>query len=191
MANLKSEAHTSIADIDSAVKGDTAAFGRLFDMYVDDIYKHVYYRVGSAQDAQDISQQVFINAFKAISRFRNTNTPFLGWLMRIAHNLIVDYYRSKKPQSNLDPELDIRDEAEDPTKISERHAIQSLLQKTILKLPEAQQQVILFHFIEGFDYPLIAKMIGKSEGAVRVLQHRGLSSLRRLLGSKETILWET
>lgn len=191
MANLNSKAQTSTTDIDSAIKGDAIAFGRLFDMYIDAIYKHVYYRVGSVQDAQDISQQVFVNAFKAISRFHSTNTPFLGWLMRIAHNLIVDYYRAKKPQSDLDSELEIQDEADNPTKLSEKRAIQSELQKQILKLPEAQQQVILFRFIEGFDYPLIAKMIGKSEGAVRVLQHRGLTSLRRLLGSKETLLWET
>jgi RNA polymerase sigma-70 factor, ECF subfamily len=189
VANLNYQAST--IDIDAAIKGDTVAFGRLFDMYIDAIYKHVYYRVGSVQDAQDISQQVFVNAFKAIKRFRSTNTPFLGWLMRIAHNLIVDYYRAKKPQADLDPELEIKDEAEDPPEISERHAIQSVLRKHILELPAAQQQVILLHFIEGFDYPKIAKMIGKSEGAVRMLQHRGLTSLRHLLGSKETLLWET
>jgi RNA polymerase sigma-70 factor, ECF subfamily len=172
--------------IDHARDGDERAFGVLYDTYIDKIYRHVYYRTGSTEDAQDISQEVFIKAFKALPKYKKTNTPFIGWLMRISHNLIIDHYRKKKDHLPLDNELAFSDPNTNPENLAEIGSNQQTVRKAILKLPEDYQQVILMYFIEGFSYPEIAAAMGKKEGAIRVSICRALKKMRDIL-SKEKI----
>ncbi len=173
------------ADIDLLVKeavgGDADAFGRLYDMYVDRVYRHVYYRVGSTEDAEDLTQQVFLKAWQAIGRYRKTSSPFLAWLMRISHNLVIDFYRSKKDKAYLDFEIAASDSHSSPERVAEMEFDQQQLRRSILRLPADQQQVVLMSFIEGFSYAEIASTLGKSEGAIRVIQHRALKQMRHIL----------
>ena len=167
--------------IDGAINGDADDFGRLYDLHVERIYRHVYYRVGNTGDAEDLTQQVFLRAWKAIGRYKKTATPFLAWLMRISHNLVIDFYRSKKDTAILNDELVVADKTPGPQQLAEEHFDQQQIRKVILQLPEEQQQVVLMSFIEGFSYGEIAAAIGKREGNVRVIVHRALKKMRHIL----------
>jgi len=183
---LRAENKTSATEnmdllVDKAIGGDAEAFGSLYDIFIDRIYRHVYYRVSNKDDAEDIAQQVFIRAWKAIKKYRRTSKPFLAWLLRICHNLVVDFYRSKKCAIYIDDEFDLPGSEESPERLAESEYDQKLLRGIILKLPDEQQQVIIMKFIEGFSYTEISSSLQKSEGAVRVIQHRALKKMRTML----------
>jgi RNA polymerase sigma-70 factor (ECF subfamily) len=167
--------------IDGAISGDADDFGRLYDLHVERVYRHIYYRVGNTSDAEDLTQQVFLKAWKAVRKYKKTATPFLAWLMRISHNLVVDFYRSKKDTAFLDDELVIEDRTPGPEQLAEENFDQQQIRKVILQLPEYQQQVVLMSFIEGFSYSEIAAAMGKKEGNVRVIVHRALKRMRQIL----------
>jgi len=167
--------------IQRAISGDADAFGRLYDMYVDRVYRHLYYRVGNVADAEDLTQQVFLKAWQAIDRYKKTASPFLAWLMTISHNLVIDFYRTKKDKTYLEAEVTANDLASSPERIAEAHFDQQQLRRAILQLPSDQQQVIMMRFVEGFSYAEVASSLGKSEGAMRVIQHRALLRLRQIL----------
>ena len=167
--------------VQKAISRDTDAFGRLYDMYVDRVYRHLYYRVGNVADAEDLTQQVFLKAWQAIDRYKKTASPFLAWLMTISHNLVVDFYRTRKDKADYDVELVADNSASSPERVTEARFDQQQLRKAILQLPGDQQKVIMLRFIEGFEFKEIAPLLGKSEGAIRVILHRALAALRRIL----------
>ena len=167
--------------VDGAVGGDADAFGRLYDMYVDRVYRHAYYRVGTIEDAEDVTQQVFIKAWQAIGRYKKTASPFLAWLIKISHNLVIDFYRSKKSETYADFDVVATKSETDPAHLAEAQFSQQEIRKAINKLHGDQQQVILMRFIEDFSYAEIAAALGKNEGAVRVILHRGLAKLKTIL----------
>ncbi|MCD5401407.1 sigma-70 family RNA polymerase sigma factor, partial [candidate division NPL-UPA2 bacterium] len=161
------------------------AFGKLYDMHVDRVYRHIYYRVGNVADAEDLTQQVFLKAWQAIGKYKKTASPFLAWLMTISHNLVVDYYRTKKDKAYLEAEVTANNLAPSPEQVAEARFEQQQLRKAILQLPGDQQQVVLLRFIEGFEFKEIASSLGKSEGAIRVILHRALAKLRHILEKED------
>ena len=167
--------------VEKATNGDANAFGRLYDMHVDRVYRHVYYRVGNVADAEDLTQQGFIKAWQAIHRYKKTASPFLAWLIKISHNLVIDFYRSNKAKTYIDFDMVASELGSSPEHLAEMHFDQQQIRQAILELPGGQQQVVLMRFIEGFSYPEIASSLGKSEGAVRVILHRTLARLRKIL----------
>ena len=173
--------------IQKAANGDEEAFGRLYDMNVDRIYKHVYYRVGNTRDAEDLTQEVFLKAWQAIGRYKITASPFLAWLMRISHNLIVDSYRRKKDEIYLDDDFFIAEPGPSPERQAEIDFTQQRFRQAILQLPGDQQQVILMRFIEDFSYAEIASSLGKREGAIRVIQYRALKRLQHILEKEKDL----
>ncbi len=164
-----------------AIDGDGDAFGRLYDMHVDRVYRHIYYRVSNKADAEDLTQQVFFKAWQAISRYKKTASPFLAWLIKISHNLVIDFYRAKKSETYIDFDVVATKPDTEPEHLAEVHFNQQQIRQTILKLHGDQQQVILMRFIEDFSYAEIAASLGKSEGAIRVILHRGLARLRKIM----------
>ena len=167
--------------IDKAIVGDGDAFGRLYDMHVDRVYRHIYYRVSNTADTEDLTQQVFIKAWQAIGRYKKTASPFLAWLIKISHNLVIDFYRSKKSEAYIDFDMVAAEPDTDPEHIAEANFNQQQMRQAINKLHGGQQQVILMRFIEDFSYAEIAVALGKSEGAIRVILHRGLAKLKTIL----------
>jgi RNA polymerase sigma-70 factor (ECF subfamily) len=137
------------------------------------------------QDAQDLTQEVFARAWKVLPKYRRTKTPFLGWLFTISRNRVIDYYRTKKDHSYLNNEILQENSESNPEKLIESKFTQHEIRKAILQLPEDQQQAILMSFIEGFDYPEIARTMNKTEGNIRVIIHRGLKKMREILGQAE------
>jgi RNA polymerase sigma-70 factor, ECF subfamily len=178
-------------DIDSlingAINGDADDFGRLYDLYVDRVYRHIYYRVGNTADTEDLTQQVFLKAWKAIGRYQKRTSPFLAWMMKICHNLIIDYYRLKKDVTYLDSEWEFEDSNSSPELLAEERVDQQQLRKVILQLPYDQQQVILMSFIEGFTYTEIAATLGKREGTIRVILHRALKKMKQIMESENLL----
>jgi len=167
--------------VDKAINSDGDAFGRLYDMHIDRVYRHIYYRVGNTADTEDLAQQVFVKAWKAIRRYKKTASPFLAWLIKISHNLVVDFYRSKKSEAYIDFDVVSTKPETDPAHLVEVQFSQQEIRRAINKLHGDQQQVILMRFIEDFLYAEIAAALGKSEGAIRVILHRGLAKLKTIM----------
>lgn len=188
MADQKDHETTPDIDslIDGAINGKAEDFAKLYDFYVERIYRHIYYRVGNTGDTEDLTQQVFLKAWKAIGRYKRTASPFLAWLLRISHNLVIDFYRSRKDTAYLENEQAIEDRKSGPAQLAEEYYEQQQIRKVIRKLPEDQQQVIIMSFIEGFSYSEIATAMGKREGNVRVIMHRALKKMRQIMETEKT-----
>jgi RNA polymerase sigma-70 factor (ECF subfamily) len=180
--NTDSELNNEVESIvDRAIGGDTDAFGRLYDIYADRIYRHIYYRTNNVEDAQDLTQEVFMKAWQALPKYKKSKTPLLGWLFTISHNRVIDYYRTKKDHAYIKDEI-ITDTNKSPEKLVEAQFTQQELRRVILQLPEDQQQVILLGFIEGLGYGEIAATLNKTEGNIRVITYRALKKMREILG---------
>jgi len=167
--------------IDKAVTKDPDAFGRLYDMHVDRVYRYILYRVGSEADAEDLTQQVFLKAWQGIGRYRRKASPFVAWLLTISHNLVVDSYRTRKDRTYLEIEALAGDAAYNPERAAEASLDQAILRRAILQLRSDEQQVIIMRFMEGFEYAEIATQMNKKEGNIRVILHRALLKLRVIL----------
>jgi RNA polymerase sigma-70 factor (ECF subfamily) len=169
--------------VQKAIGRDAEAFGRLYDMHVDRVYRHIYYRVGNEADAEDLTQQVFLKAWQAIDRYKKTASPFIAWLMTISHNLVIDFYRTryKRDKAYLEADSMADESGPSPEQETEARFDQQRVRRAILQLPKDQQHVVLLRFVEGFRNAEIASILGKSEGAIRVILHRGLVALRYIL----------
>ena len=168
----------------SAQTGDSEAFGAIYDALVDPIYRYIFYRIGSREDAEDITEQVFLRAWERISSYRPTGGhPFSAWLYRIAHNQVVDMYRQRARSQTSELPEDLAEESADASPIiaTERALSQSQLSRVIRQLPEQYQQVIVLRFVNDLSYTEISAVLDKPEGTVRVLQFRALKRLRELL----------
>jgi RNA polymerase sigma-70 factor (ECF subfamily) len=171
--------------VQKAIGHDANAFGRLYDMYVDRVYRHIYYRVGNEADAEDLTQQVFLKAWQAIGRYKKMTSPFVAWLMTISHNLVIDFYRTRKDRAYLEAEVLADDSAPDPERAAEASIEQQRLRRAILQLGGDEQQVVILRLIEGFEFTEIASLLKKKEGNIRVILHRALVKLRNILEKEE------
>jgi len=171
--------------VQRAIGHDAEAFGRLYDMHVDRVYRHIYYRVGNEADAEDLTQQVFLKAWQAIDRYRKTASPFIAWLMTVSHNLVVDFYRTKKDKAYLEAEALANDSTSSPERAAEASFEQQRLRRAILQLGGDEQQVVILRFMEGFEFAEIAPILKKKEGNVRVILHRALVKLRNILEKEQ------
>lgn len=170
--------------IDAAVGGDAQAFVSLYDRHLDRVYGYVYRRLGNQADAEDLTQQVFLQAWQAMGRYKRGGTPFIAWLVKIAHNSVVSFYRRTKVTSYLDIEPKSREDWADPEAEVLAEDDRLAVRRAILRLKPEQQQVIVMRFVEQFEYAEIAAVMGKSEGNIRVIQHRAIAELRRLLNTQ-------
>ncbi len=169
--------------IRQAVKQDPDAFTALYDRHVDRVYRHVYYRLYSHTDADDITQEVSVRPWKAIGRYKEMGAPFSAWLITIARNLVTDHYKARKKSVPLEKaEGVISDSGTDPVVITEAGLDRSQIRNAVLQLKGDKQKVIMMRFIDGYSHEEIAKAMRKSEGAVRVIQYRALKDLKDILG---------
>ncbi len=169
--------------VQQAIKHDRAAFTALYEHCVDRVYRHVYYKVSSHADAEDITQEAFVRAWKSITRYKRTGAPFVTWIITIAGNLVIDHYRRQQKVVITDEvyEIDPNNQIPDPAKEVEVQYNNSIVKEAILKLKGDKQKVILMHFIDGLTYEEIARALNKSEGTIRVIQYRALGDLRSFL----------
>ena len=160
---------------------DADALGELYDQYAPLIYAYLYRRVHDTQLAEDLTGEVFLRVLKAIQSEQFWHTSFRGWLYRIAHNLAVDHYRKQPPvpMLALDEQL-VAAQGDPDSALAEKLSHQDLL-AAISQLTPDQQQVLALRFGERLTAREVADIMEKSVGAVEMLQHRALASLRRIL----------
>ncbi len=171
--------------IDRAVDGDADAFAALYERYVDRVYRHAYYYMGTRTDAEDVAQQTFLRAWQAIGRYRRSNAPILAWFLTIAGRTAISQLRRNR---ELPGGLSERDEAaeDDPQDLVARIDTCDHVRKAVLHLSSDRQQVIVLRFIEGLSIAEVAAAMGKTENNVSVAQHRALKDLKRLLASNQS-----
>lgn len=170
-------------------EGDQHAFARLYDAYMERIYRYIYFRVADDEIAEDITSHVFLKAWEKLGSYQPGQSPFIGWLYRIAHNAVIDNYRTKKIIIGLD-EVTPREISQDDgvEEKLERQIKSQQLREALQELTEEQQQVLILKFISELSTAEIARQLGKQQGAVRALQMRALQGLNKSLqGLKEQV----
>lgn len=172
-------------------RGETAAVEALYELYADRLYRYMLARVGDADAATDLTTELFVRVIKHIGRFRlNTKRPaasFSAWLYRIAANLVADHHRQQRrlPEIALQEELRLPAREISPQRMVEHHEALARLSRAMEALSEEQRLVIMGKFGEEMSNAQVAQWLGKTEGAVKSLQHRALQALGRLLGTEE------
>lgn len=164
-----------------AIDGDAEAFGDLYERYLDRIYRYVYCRLRNHDEAEDLTENVFLKAWEALPRARPRASRFRAWLFRIAHNTVIDRYRVRKPVASLDQVADIHDDSPVPERAVEAQQAISRLAAALARLKPRDRQVVLCRFVGNLSHAETAVVLGTSEGNVRVLQHRALRRMRRLM----------
>lgn len=164
-----------------AREGDAEAFGKLYMMYLDPIYRYIYFRINFRQDdAEDIAETVFFKAWRNIRSFRvDKNGNMQAWLYTIARNCITDYYRTQKAHEQLDETIPSPQKNPEDALIHRHEHLQ--LQKALAALSEEQQSVVILNCIEGRSHAEIGKILSKDEEAVRALKYRAIKQLRKKL----------
>ena len=163
-----------------ATGGDLEAFGELYSIYLDRIYRYIYYQIQDKMTAEDITEEVFVKAWKAIKSCKGKERTFSSWLYRIAHNQVIDNLRRQRKHLSTEDVESLADDS-NPELEAEGNLERQELLASLSCLPQSQKQVIILKFIEGLDNREIEHIMGKSQGAIRVLQMRALSTLRREL----------
>src|SRR5690242_11370599 len=172
--------------VDFAQRGDREALEALYLMHFDRIYSYLHLSVGNRHDAEDLTTQTFMKMLEAIGRFRFQSAPFSAWLFRIAHNLAMDHFRAAR---RWQPEEEVPEQPGEAEPSAEAQALQSIGRQSMLELIEdlspEQQQVLTLKFVFNFPNGDVATILGKTEGAVKSLQHRALVSLQKQISAPE------
>lgn len=166
--------------LQQAKEFDTDALGRIYDFYHPKIYRYVYSRVGDRQIAEDLTGEVFMRMLEALRNKRGWQTSVAAWLYGIAHHLVVDYHRARHKESRLFDEAALAEEEVRGAAVEER-LVREQLRLAIGDLTPDQQKVLVLKFVEGMSNQEVARILGKTEGAVKSIQYHALSSLARLV----------
>jgi RNA polymerase sigma-70 factor (ECF subfamily) len=166
-----------LALVDRAKRGDTDAFGRLYDRFQPEIVRYLSHRTGDAEVAQDLAQQVFLKAWQAIPRYEHRGAPFRAWLYRMAHNQMVDHFRARRPTSDLE-NVEIAEDPEAESFVLAQE-MNEHLQSALQRLSEDHRQVLVLRFLMEKSAREIGAIMGRKEVTVRGLQMRALHALRR------------
>jgi len=166
--------------VDRAQKGDRDALEELYLIHFDRIYGYLHMSVGNRHDAEDLTTQTFLKMLESIGRFRWQSAPFSAWLFRIAHNLAMDHFRSRR---RWQPEEEVPEPPGSEEPSAEMLAMHSIGRESMLEMIETlspeQQQVLTLKFVFGFSNADVATILAKTEGAIKSLQHRALATLQK------------
>ena len=170
-----------------AVHGDKLAFGELYDHYAPKLYRFCAAHTDDRMDAEDLTEEVFIKLWKALPGYRQRGVPFGGYIFRIARNALTDHYRGSNHRANELPidETHLPDADADPAQTVGLILERQEFREVMAKLRPDYHLVLSLRFISGLSPDEIALVMGRSSGAVRVLQHRALAALRKLLPDQE------
>ena len=178
-------------DIDALVhgaqEGNRGAFSQLYEAFFDRVYRYMLARVGSPTEAEDLTQEVFLKAMRAIKGYQFRGSPFAAWLFRIAHNVLVDRHRQ-----NRGPNNSVALEDAEPVSSGENVAEEALrsisfeqVQVAMTKLTDLQREVVLCRFVAELSLAETAEAMNRDVNTVKALQHAALKSLRRVLEQQE------
>lgn len=165
--------------VSRAKAGDAEAFGALYDLYAERVYRFLLVRVPQPADGEDLLQQVFLKVIESLPRYEQRGLPFGAWLFRIARNTVIDFGRTRRVAGPLDDEVGRMADSEQPGHHLERQAALDDIRSALGTLSSEQRDVIVYRFFAELTHAEIGAVLGKREGTVRVIQHRALAVLRR------------
>lgn len=173
--------------IASAAAFDQAELAEIYDAFYERIYTYIYHRLGDPNLAEDMAGEVFLRMLESVRGDRAWRNSLTGWLYRIAHNLVIDHYRrrGRRDEMGLDERLVSDDRTGAPKASLEHLMTHQQLRAALFHLTDEQQEVVILKFSEDLSNNEIADVMGKTEGAVKALQHRALTTLRRVLEGAE------
>ena len=159
-------------------------FTELYRTHLRDVYSYSYYRVGTHHDAEDLTEQTFLQAYRHFERAQRESEgrPLRPWLIRIAHNLAANYYRdrSRKPQTQLEDAAIVSAPHDTEDLVEGRQELQDVLEG-VANLPDDRREALIMRFALGMDNREIARALDRSEGATKVLIHRAIKQLEQAL----------
>lgn len=182
-SECEAEGSRLIALVELARGGDKEAFGQLYDHYQASIYRFLYYRVGAAQTAEDLTAETFFRALRGMSAFRWQGKDFGAWLMTIARNLAADHFKAGR--TRLEFATEDNHTLDGATEGPETEVLAQLTNEALLKalgdLPAEQRECLIMRFLQGLSIAETADVLGRSTGAIKQLQLRGVRNLAKLL----------
>jgi RNA polymerase sigma-70 factor (ECF subfamily) len=164
---------------------DQEALGWLYELFYPKLYNYAYLQLGSVQQAEDLASEVLLRVLESLKGYRFRGVPLSAWVFRIARNYLIDLNRRRQRRPQVSLYEGIPSDEVSPHAAAERAIAQSELRLALTKLTEEQRQVIILKFVECMDNASVARVLGRSQGAVKSLQHRALVSLRKILSSQE------
>jgi len=163
--------------------GDPDAFAALYEDLAPRVHRFLRYRVPDPERAEELLQQVFLQMIAALPRYESRGLPFAAWVFRIARNAVIDASRVERPSVPLEVVHDVPSWAPGPDELAIAGDERERLLAVLERLPRDQHDVLVYRFFGGLSPREVAPLLDRSEGAVRVLQHRALEVLRRQLGA--------
>ncbi|MGQ0626078.1 MAG: ECF subfamily RNA polymerase sigma factor, BldN family [Sporichthyaceae bacterium] len=169
--------------VEAAKGGNTDAFARLYDRYVDTIHRYVYYRVGSRQLAEDLTSETFLRALRRIDTFTWQGRDFGAWLVTISRNLVADHFKSSRFRLEITTAemIDSERDEQGPEDAVMANFTNTALLEAVQRLNPAQQECLVLRFLQGLSVAETARIMDKNEGAIKTLQYRAVRALAQLL----------
>ena len=168
--------------VERAQRGDEDAFAALYAELAPRVLRYLRYRVADPDRAEELMQETFVKAVEGLPRYRTRDrVPFAAWIFRIARNTMVDDHRAARPTLDLDAVSGIASSADGPAEVAEADLEREALGRALDLLHPSQRDVLVYRFFAGLRPAEVASLMSRSDGAVRVLQHRALAALRQIL----------
>jgi RNA polymerase sigma-70 factor (ECF subfamily) len=177
-----------VSDVDHLPKSELdRSFSDLYRTHLRDVYSYAYYRVGNHHDAEDLTEQTFLQAYRHYERAlrESDGRPLRPWLIRIAHNLAANYYRdrARRPESAIEDAAVISAPHTTETLVEGREELEQIL-AGVQRLPDDRREALIMRFALGMDNREIARAMGKTDGATKVLLHRAIKQLEGIVGGE-------
>ncbi len=168
---------------------DRGALTAIYDEYHSPLYRYIYHQVGEAETARDLTSELFQQLLQALHRGDGPTQNLRAWLYRVAHNLVVDYFRRQQHRRHLPLKEELVSQIHNPVELAEKNIAAAQIRSALTHLTPDQRQVIILKFLEEFSNEETASLLDKPVGAVKSLQHRALAALERYLNrAKEKML---
>jgi RNA polymerase sigma-70 factor (ECF subfamily) len=168
-----------------AREGDEAAFAAIYDAFAPRLYRFFCFRVPGPELAEDLTQQVFVKMIEQLPNYRHQGAPFAAWVFRIARNIWIDQHRTSHPATPLESLAESAEGEPGPEELALQAVDSERVRAALDRLPDDQREVVVCRFFAELSPAETAALMGRSEGAVRVIQHRALVALRRMLAPTE------
>lgn len=172
------------AQLVARAKEDPSAFGELYELHFQRMYRFVYSRVQDRAVAEDVTSEVFMKALRSIGRYQDTGRPFTAWLYQIAVNAVADRYRAQRPTDDIDEQYHLSDNSSLEETAARRDEV-GRIWALIEELPAQQRTALILKFQEDMKIEDIAVAMGKTPGAVKLLVHRGVTRLRQQAAAQD------
>jgi RNA polymerase sigma-70 factor (ECF subfamily) len=171
--------------VEAAKLGDQEALGRLYEHYFPRVYRYVANRLANTEDAEDVTEEIFLRIIDNLGGFTWRGLPFGAWVFRIARNEVVSHVRRTKSRGiSVEISDAIPDDGRDAHLDVENELTFAVIRKAMESLPEAQRQVVTLRFVSGLSVAETAQSLKKTENNVKVLQHKAIAKLQQMVGRR-------